>query len=103
MKSKKGERLPSSSSLLSTAIKDLEVQMGALKRDKTQMQGDLKKTSSAIDVDRELEKSLQEKIARLIEKEAKLNEKKKKLTTQIDQVSDKLNKVAKIKSEMSDI
>ena len=103
MKSKKGERIQSSSSLLSTAIKDLEVQMSALKRDKTQFQGELKKTSSAIDVDRELEKALQEKIARLLEKEARLNEKKKKLTTQIDQVSDKLNKVAKIKSEMSDI
>ena len=103
MKSKKGGHAPSSSSLLATAIKDLEVQMGALKRDKTQFQGELKKTSSAIDVDRDLEKSLQERIARLLAKEARLNEKKKKLVTQIDQVSDKLNKVSKIKSEMSDI
>lgn len=103
MKQKKGVRSPSQSSLLSTAIKDLDTQIQALKKSKNSLQNDLKRVSSSIDVDRELEKQLEEKIARLMEKEAKLSEKKKKISTQIDQVSDKLNKVSKIKSEMADL
>lgn len=103
MKSKRRGGLPSSSSILSTALKDLDVQIKSLKRDKLRLQTDLKKISSAIDVDRDLEKQFEEKIARLLEKEATLNQKKKKAQLSIDQVSDKLNKVSKIKSEMSDL
>lgn len=102
MKSKKGA-LPSSSSLLSTAIKDLDTQLKALKRDKAQLQADIKRVSSAIDVDRELEKELEEKIASLVQKEAKLNDKKKKISGDLDRVSERIGKVSKIRSEMSDI
>ncbi|MEK6858336.1 MAG: hypothetical protein AABX53_00285 [Nanoarchaeota archaeon] len=103
MKLKKKGVLPSSSSLLATAFKDLEVQIKALKRDKNRLQDELKQVSMAIDVDRELERELEQKIASLMEKEAKLGEKKKKLSTDIDRVSERLGKVSKIKSEMADV
>lgn len=102
MKSKKGA-LPSSSSLLSTAIKDLDTQLRALKRDKAQLQASLKKVSNSIEVDHSLEKELQEKIASLIQKEAKLTEKKKKIGSDLDRVSERIGKVSKIRSEMSDL
>ena len=53
--------------------------------------------------DRKKERELQQRIARLIEKEAKLNQRKKLLQTKIDRVSDKMNKISKIRSEMSDL
>ena len=103
MKSKKRGDLPSSSFLLSTALKDLEIQIKALKRDRDKLRNDLKRVSSAIDVDRGLEKELEQKIASLVEKEARLSEKRKKITTDIDFVSERLGKVSKIKSEMADV
>lgn len=99
----KKKSAPSSSSLLSTALKDLEVQIKSLKKDKASFQADLKRISNALDVDRDLERALQEKIGGLVEKEASLNERRKKIQSQIDQVSDKINKVSRIKSEMSDV
>ena len=93
----------SKKSALSGAIKDLEIEISELGKEKREIQQSLNKISSAINVDHQLEKEMQEKIARLAEKEARLNQKKKNLQTDIDSVSDKLNKIAKIKCEMADI
>lgn len=90
-------------SVLSSAIKDLESEIRKLNKDKSNFQKSLSDTSSAIDVDRDRERELQQKIAKLIDKEAKLNQKKKNLETKIEKLSDKIGKISKIKSEMADI
>ena len=63
--------------------------------------------SSNIDVNvknaQEIEKTLQQKIARLIEKEARLTEQKKKIQVKTDRLTDQLSKIKKIKSEMSEV
>lgn len=90
-------------SALSSAIRDLETEIRNLSRGKTDLKKSLKSVSSAIDFDREKEKNLQQKIARLIEKEANLNQKKKNLQTKFDKLCDKMSKISRIKSEMADI
>lgn len=50
-----------------------------------------------------MEEELKKKIARLLEKEAILNKRKTNTQTNIDKLSDKLNKIEKIKSEMIDV
>lgn len=93
----------SNESALSEAIKNLESEIRKLSKDKVGLKQELNNASSTINFDREKEKELQEKIAKLIEKEAKLNQKKKELESKIDSVSDKMGKISKIKSEMSEI
>lgn len=88
---------------LAGAIKDLEAEVKQLSKERTQLKTDLKKVSSAIDVDHEMESNLQKRLAGLMEKEGRLNKKKKALQGRIDNVSDKVNKISKIRSEMSDI
>lgn len=90
-------------SALSDAIKDLESEMSTLFREKSDLKKNLDSVTSSINVDRNKEKELQEKIAALLEKEAKLSQKKKNLQGSLDKVADKLNKISKIKSEMADI
>ena len=90
-------------SLLQEAILDIDRELSRLSKEK----GSLKRQISGIDMSvetaRSLEKKLQERIAKLLEKEAALTEKKKKTQTKTDRLSDKLSKIQKIKSEMSDI
>ena len=90
-------------SVLTGAIKDLEVEIRKLGKEKSALKQELNEVSSSIEVDRDREKELQRKIAQLIEKEAKFNDKRKHLQMKIDDVSDKITKISKIKSEMSDI
>src|SRR3989344_2301276 len=90
-------------SAFSEAIHDLDIELRALSKQKEAMHKSLSETGSEIDNDRTKGKELQEKIARLAEQEAHLNEKKKKLQSSLDSVSDKMNKISKIKSEMSDL
>lgn len=103
MKRTKGASKKSKDPVLGSAIKDLDSEIKELARQKSSMKGDLERVSSAINVDRTVEKQLQERIARLNEKEAQLAGKKKKLQTNLDSIADKMNKVSKIKSEMSDL
>lgn len=88
---------------LSGAIKDLQAEIAKLSKEKGALKSELSRTGSAIDSDRDKQKRLQQRIASLIEKEAKLNQQKKTLQTKIDRVADKVNKISKIKSEMSDV
>jgi len=88
---------------LSGAIKDLSSEVKKLSGEKSSLKEALSNVSSSLDGNRNLERELQRKIARLIEKEAKLNKKRKILGTKIDGISDKLNKISKIRSEMSDL
>ncbi len=88
---------------LSSAIKDLEFEVKKLGSEKSEFKTALSRVSSSLDSSHNLERDLQRKIARIIEKEAKLNKKRKVLGTKIDGISDKLNKISKIRSEMSDI
>ncbi len=92
-----------SKSVLSAAIRDLNVEISNLNGEKAGMQKQLKEISSDMDVDRVKERELQEKIAKLIEREAKLNQEKKNLEVKIDKIADKIGKISKIKSEMSDL
>ncbi|HIG52107.1 TPA: hypothetical protein EYQ19_01665 [Candidatus Pacearchaeota archaeon] len=89
--------------LLSEALKDINTEIRNLSGNKTFLKKDLRGVLGSIGGDRKKEKELQQRIARLIEKEAKLNQRKKILQTKIDRVADKMNKISKIKSEMSDI
>jgi len=88
---------------LSSAIKDLNSEVKKLSSEKSSLRDALKSVSFSLDGNRNLERELQKKIARLIEKEAKLNKKRKVLGMKIDGISDKLNKISKIRSEMSDL
>ncbi|NCO11843.1 hypothetical protein CO038_03425 [Candidatus Pacearchaeota archaeon CG_4_9_14_0_2_um_filter_39_13] len=88
---------------LAGAIKDLEGEIRQLSKERAQLKADLKKVGSAIDVDHDMESRLQKKLVDLMEKEGRLNKKKKNLQVKIDSVSDKVNKISKIRSEMSDI
>lgn len=90
-------------SVLSGAIRDLEVEIKNLEKERISLQKTLKNISSVIDVDHEKEKELQKKIGELIGQEATLNHKKKNLEAKIDRISDEINKISKIKSEMSDV
>ena len=100
---KKAAKVRTKKSALSGAMKDLSSEINKLSKEKAQHKRSLNRTSSAIDVDRRAERELQKKIARLIERESRLNQRKKKIQTKIDRVADKLNKINKIRSEMSDI
>ena len=90
-------------SILSEALKDINSEIRNLSGSKTFLKKDLKGVLGSIGGDRKKERELQQRIARLIEKEAKLNQRKKLLQTKIDRVSDKMNKISKIRSEMSDL
>ena len=90
-------------SALSGAISDLGEEIKKALKEKAALKKTLETVTGAMTVDRTKEKELQEKIARLIEKEASLNARKKKLESDIDRVSEKINKVSKIKAEMKDI
>ena len=98
---KKGGKVGNSA--LSSAIKDLEREIRELTQQKSSLHSSLKKVSSSMDVDRSEEKKLQQKIAKLVEKEASLGQKKKKIEAKIDSISDKVGKISKIRSEMSDL
>ena len=101
--SKNKTKSAASFSAFSEAIHDLDVELKALAKQKENMRRDLSETSSEVDRDRTKEKELQERIARLVEQEAHLSERKKKLQTSLDMVSDKMNKISKIKSEMTEL
>jgi chromosome segregation ATPase len=90
-------------SALSGAIKDLNLELKNLSRQKSDLKRSLGGANVSIDSDRRKEQQLQQQIARLIEKEARINKRKKGLQTKIDKVSDQMNKISKIRSEMGDI
>ena len=92
-----------SKSVLSNAVKDLTNKMQKLSREKADLHRALGKINSGIDVDRKLEKKLQERMAAIVEMEAALVEKKKVLQSKLDNISDTMSKISKIKSEMSDL
>ena len=100
---KKAAKVKVKRSALSGAIKDLDSEIKRLSKEKSQHKQSLHKTAATMEEDRRAERLLQKRIAALIEKEAKLNQRKKKLQGKVDRVSDKLNKINKIKSEMADI
>jgi len=99
----KGGSVSRSHFVLSGAIRDLEVEIRSLNKQKGASKRSLKSVTSAVSVDRRRERELQQQIAKLIEKGARFNEKRKKLQVKIDKLSDKIGKISKIKSEMSDI
>ncbi len=99
----KKKSLYSQHSLLKNAIRDLYAQIKLLQREKANFKSLLAKVSSAIDVDRNQEKKLQQKLATLLEEESRLNSKKRSIKDKIEAVTEKLNKVYRIKSEMSDL
>ena len=102
-KGRSGKRGSDNKSALAGAMRDLETEIARLKREKNEINKILDSISSTLNVDREKEREMQERIAKLMEKEARLNEKKKGLQGKIDGVSDKIGKISKIKTEMADI
>ncbi len=90
-------------SALSGVIKDLEVQITTLNKEKLSLKKSIEKTTSNISEGRQKELALQKLLANLAEKEAKLAEHKKALLSASDKIADKLGKMSKIKSEMKDI
>ncbi len=90
-------------STLINAIRDLENEIKRLSKQKSTLYSSIQNISGSMKNARKLEQDYQEKIARLVEEEAKLHAKKENLRTQLEKVSDKLGKISKIKSEMSDV
>ena len=90
-------------SVLSEAIKEIEVELNRLKREKGSLKQSFDKVSSDIDVERQREKEYEQKVGELIEKEAGLKKKKSEIESKIDRVNDKMGKMSKIKSEMREI
>ncbi len=88
---------------LSGAMRDLQTEIRKLGKEKSQLKEELGNVSQTLDVDRVKERELQEQFASIVEKEARLNERKKNLQTKIDNISNKMVKMSKIKSEMSDV
>ena len=88
---------------LSGALKDIEFELKSLGQKKTGLRKLLGGLDFAIGSDRTKQKELEERIARLIEKEAQLTERKKRMQSELDRVADKIGKISKIKSEMSNI
>lgn len=100
---KKGKSAKPNKSALSSALSDLDSEMKRLSQERMEMQTMMRKAARDIDSDQESQKNLQKKIAILAEKEARLVEKKKSLQMKSDALTDKMGKISKIKSEMSDI
>ena len=90
-------------SALSEAIKDLEWEIGKLRKQKTGLKRTLHDVASAIDVDREKVTELQHKVVKLVEREANLIQKKKSLQVRIDKVSERAERISKIRNEMSEV
>jgi len=99
----KRNKVTAKGSALSGAIRDLEIEIKRLSKEKSGLKRNLTSVSSAINVDRQMEKELQQKVARLIEREANLNQRRKNLQVKIDRAADKMSKITKIRSEMADI
>ncbi|MDP4039575.1 MAG: hypothetical protein Q8P57_03280 [Candidatus Pacearchaeota archaeon] len=90
-------------SALYGAVRDLETEIKKLNKEKSDLKRESASTSSSLETSRAQERALQQRIARIIEKQASLNQKKKTLQVKIDRDADKINKISKIKSEISDI
>tara|TARA_Y100000034_G_scaffold20974_2_gene24075 strand:+ start:1068 stop:1421 length:354 start_codon:yes stop_codon:yes gene_type:complete len=90
-------------SALSGALKDLEREIRTLNKEKAELKRSSSSTSTMLDMTRQQERALQQRIARIIEKQARLNQRKKSLQVKIDRDADKINKISKIRSEISDI
>jgi len=90
-------------SSLSSAIRELEAEIRNLNKEKSDLKKDSRKTAGSLQSSRNQERALQQRIARIIEKQARLNQRKKNLQVKIDRDADKINKISKIKAEISDI
>lgn len=101
--SKKRVSTSGKKSSLSSAIRELESEIKNLNREKSDLKRDSRKTAGSLQSSRNQERALQQKIAQIIEKQARLNQRKKNLQVKIDRDADKINKISKIKAEISDI
>jgi len=84
-------------------IDDLNMAIQKLNQEKVKARKELNKVDDTIKYDHNTERELQLRIAKIVEEEAKLSQKRKKIEAKIDQVSTKLRKIAKVKSEMEEI
>ena len=74
-----------------------------MNKKKKELNTQIKNIDINMDDSRQIEKSFQEKIARLIEKEATLKEKSKKMLQKQEKIVDRLSKVQKIKFDLGEI
>jgi len=93
----------SKGSAIAGAIRDLELEIRKLNKDKAELKRESNEAGSNLDLSRAQERALQGRIARIIESQARLNQKRKSLQTRIDKDAEKVSKIVKIKSEISDI
>ena len=89
--------------ILKEALSDINKEISSLNKIKKELNTQIRSLDINMDNSRQIEKKLQEKIARLIEKEASLKEKSKKILQKQDKLADRLSKVQKIKFDLGEI
>ncbi len=90
----------SSKEFLSSALKEIEQQLGALKGDKKKLERELYLMALDVNDTQNEENLLRDKISKLVQKEAHLNTKKTKSESELESLQEKINKVTKINTEM---
>jgi len=100
---KAGEETVGKKSLLKEAIADIDKELERLNKEKISLKKQLDGIDVGVESARELERKLQEKLSQLLREETKLYEHKRNTQKEIGELSDKLGKIKKIKSEISEV
>ncbi|MBW2985610.1 hypothetical protein KY313_03065 [Candidatus Woesearchaeota archaeon] len=89
--------------VLKDALSDLEEELSNLRKQKTGLSKQLKKTGSNIVGTQAEEEKLRNQIARLVAKEGILGRKRNRLKEKLDDTTEKISKVKHIKEELSEV
>lgn len=89
--------------MVKEAILDLENELKSLSKKKATLKRELEGIDMSVVNARQTEQKLQGRISQLIKKEAELKERKGGLESKEDALADKLSKIKKIKSDLSQI
>ncbi|PIN98121.1 MAG: hypothetical protein COT90_05735, partial [Candidatus Diapherotrites archaeon CG10_big_fil_rev_8_21_14_0_10_31_34] len=97
---KKTAPAKTSAEFLSSALKEIEQQLGALQGQKKGMERDLYLLALDFNDTQNEENQLRDKISKLVERESHLNTKKTKLKSEMQSLQEKITKVTQINAEM---
>jgi chromosome segregation ATPase len=89
-----------SNEFLSSALREIEQQLDALKAQKKAMERELYLLALDFNDTQNEENALRDKISKLVQKEAQLNTKKTRIKEEMQALQEKINKVTKINAEM---
>ena len=89
--------------MIREALRDLNREILIIRKQKIDLNNQIRGADKNLDNFIAIEKSLQKKIAELGNKEASLKERKKKIFQNEERLMDRLSKIQKIKSELDEI